>query len=156
MKKPVHFDKDADIIDIRYDEAFKAVFTRDTPQSRGALKGLLSCLIRREITGLTLISSEPPPNFPGDRQIRFDICCKFDDGNLADIEMTIAPGASEVLRMEFYATRLFVTQDISGNRSYKDLKSAYQISILHRNLFPDGFLVHGFEYHDAEHGLSLG
>jgi predicted transposase/invertase (TIGR01784 family) len=154
---PVQFDKEADILDIRFDEAFKAVFTRNTPQSRGALKGLLSCLIRREISSLSITANEPPSNFPGDRQIRFDINCVFNDGELADIEMTLTPHASEPLRLEFYTSRLFITQDIHGNsRSYRDLKLTYQISILNRNLFADDVLVHRFEYYDAEHNLSLG
>jgi predicted transposase/invertase (TIGR01784 family) len=155
--KNIYFDRDADIIDIRYDETFKAVFTRDTPQSRGALRGLLACLIRREITILTLSANEPAPNFPGDRQIRFDISCRFNDGELADIEMTLNPHGLEVVRMEFYVNRLFVTQDISGNgRSYKDLKLTYQISIVNRNLFTGDVLVHEFEYYDVEHNLCLG
>ncbi|MDR1315655.1 MAG: Rpn family recombination-promoting nuclease/putative transposase, partial [Spirochaetales bacterium] len=151
------FDKDADIIDIRFDQAFKAVFTKDTPHSRGALKGLLSSLIRREISSLTITANEPPAGSPGDRQIRFDLTCAFDGGELANIEMTLYPHAFEVLRIEFYLNRLFVTQQIHGNgKSYRDLKLTYQISIVNRNLFDDDALVHRFEYYDVEHGLRLG
>jgi predicted transposase/invertase (TIGR01784 family) len=157
VKKIISFDKDADIFDIRFDAAFKAVFTRDTPQSRGALKGLLACLIRKDISILTLSANEPPPTSPADRQIRYDISCRFNDGELADIEMTLYPQALEVLRLEFYVTRMFAGQHIGGNRrGYKDLKRTYQISLVNRNLFLDDALVHEFEYYDVEHNLSLG
>jgi predicted transposase/invertase (TIGR01784 family) len=157
MKTPVTFAADADIIDIRSDDAFKAVFTRDTPESRGALKGLLSCLIGRDVSILSITANEPPPNFPDDRQIRYDISCRFNDGELADIEMTLDPHSAEVLRLEYYIARLFVTQDIHGaDKHYKDLKFTYQISFIgNRRLFQDDELVHAFEYYDAEHGLSL-
>jgi hypothetical protein len=107
MPKPIRFDPEADIIDIRFDKAFKAVFTRESPSSRGALKGLLSCLIRRDITTLSLGPNEPPPAFPEDRQIRLDIHCKFNDGELADIEMTMNPRAFETLRMEFLSSAIY-------------------------------------------------
>jgi predicted transposase/invertase (TIGR01784 family) len=151
------FDKDADIIDIRFDQAFKAVFTRDTPQSRGALRGLLSSLIRRDISSLSITANEPPANSPGERQIRFDLSCVFNGGELANIEMTLFPRASEVLRMEFHLSRLFVTQDIRGNsKGYRDLKLTYQISIVNKNLFADEAPVHRFEYYDEERGLEFG
>jgi hypothetical protein len=40
--KVLRFELTDDIIDICYDNVFKAVFTRDTPESRGALSALLS------------------------------------------------------------------------------------------------------------------
>jgi predicted transposase/invertase (TIGR01784 family) len=151
------FDKDADIIDIRFDQAFKAVFTRDTPQSRGALKGLLSSLIRREIHSLTVTANEPAANSPDDRQIRFDINCVLNNAEPANVEMTLYPRAFEALRMEFHLSRLFTTQKIRGNRrSYRDLKLTYQISIVGRNLFDDEALVHRFAYYDEEHNRRLG
>jgi hypothetical protein len=38
MLKPIRFDPEADIIDIRFDKTFKAVFTRESPSSCGALR----------------------------------------------------------------------------------------------------------------------
>jgi hypothetical protein len=38
LKKPVRFGPDADSIDIRFDQAFKAVFTRDNPKSETAVR----------------------------------------------------------------------------------------------------------------------
>ena len=43
----IRFDDDDDLIDIRFDNVFKAVFTKETPASRGALSRLVSALIGR-------------------------------------------------------------------------------------------------------------
>jgi hypothetical protein len=39
-----------DPVDIRLDNVFKAVFTRNTPESIGALAKLVSALVGRELT----------------------------------------------------------------------------------------------------------
>jgi hypothetical protein len=84
--------------DPRMDPVFKALFTQNTPNSKNALKALLSAFIGRAITALSLSQNEPPPLKHGDKQIRYDISCKFNTGELADIEMTLFPGPSENLR----------------------------------------------------------
>jgi len=48
------------VFDIRYDPVFKAVFTKDTAKSRGALSDLISSLIGRSVTVETIIANEPP------------------------------------------------------------------------------------------------
>jgi hypothetical protein len=58
--KPIRFELTDDLIDICYDNVFKAVFTRDTPESRGALSALLSAIIGRQLTVIALAINEPP------------------------------------------------------------------------------------------------
>jgi predicted transposase/invertase (TIGR01784 family) len=91
------------------------------------------------------------------RQIRFDIPCKTTDGEPVNIEMSLNPDAFELVRLEFLAGKLFTGQDIRGSdKSYKDLKAAYQIAILAKGRFcEDESLVHSFEYYDPERGVSL-
>jgi hypothetical protein len=38
---------------------FKAIFTRDTPKSKGALSDLISALIGRAVTVDTIVANEP-------------------------------------------------------------------------------------------------
>jgi hypothetical protein len=85
----IHFDDTDDLIDICYDNVFKAVFTRDTPQSQGALSKLLSALVGRELTVTGIVANEPPIDNIRDRQIRFDINCRLEDGELANVEMSL-------------------------------------------------------------------
>ncbi|MCL1818931.1 MAG: Rpn family recombination-promoting nuclease/putative transposase, partial [Spirochaetaceae bacterium] len=127
----VVFDSDADIPDLRYDAAFKAVFARETPQSRKALTGLLSACIGHQVSVISLIANEPAPGSVWDKQIRYDIACCLDSGELVDVEMTLHPSPSEPCREEYYAAKLFTSQDIRGSQTeYLELKNIYQINIL--------------------------
>ncbi|MCL1995099.1 MAG: hypothetical protein FWG63_02745, partial [Defluviitaleaceae bacterium] len=77
----------------------KATFTKDTPESRGALEYLLSAIIMRKLTVLSIVANEPPVDDVNERQIRYDIQCKFDDDELCNIEMTLNPDSSEPVRL---------------------------------------------------------
>ena len=72
-QKPFQFNENDDLLDIRYDNNFKAVFTKNTPASKGALSGLISALIERKIVVETITANEPAATNTFDRSIRFDI-----------------------------------------------------------------------------------
>ncbi|GHV89491.1 hypothetical protein AGMMS50267_18510 [Spirochaetia bacterium] len=90
----IHFDDSDDLIDICRDNAFKAVFTKNIPESQGALSDLVSAIIGRPLSVITIIANEPPIDNLRDRQIRFDIKCKAKDGELVDVEMSLNPDAA--------------------------------------------------------------
>jgi len=144
--------------DICFDPVFKAVFTRDTSDSKGALAALISAIIGKKVTIVKIVANEPPVDNKKDRQIRYDIQCKIDGGELVNIEMTIYPGSFEPVRLEFHAAKLFSGQDIKGKkRNFGNLKSAYQISFLvKRSFFKDKKILHSFEYYDRKNKVSLG
>ncbi|GHU10086.1 hypothetical protein FACS1894151_09080 [Spirochaetia bacterium] len=154
----VKFEVTEDIIDICRDNVFKAVFTKDRPQSRGALERLISCLVGQTLSITVITANEPPIEDVHDRQMRFDISCKSDTGELINIEMTMYPDDFEPVRLDYYSGRLFIGQDIRGrDKSYRDLKPSYQISfLLHKTFFEDDSLVHHFEYYDPKSKVSLG
>jgi predicted transposase/invertase (TIGR01784 family) len=153
----IYFKDDDDPIDIRYDNVFKAVFTKDTPNSRGALSRLISALIGRQVTVSSINANEPPIDDLRNRQIRFDISCKTKKGELVNIEMSLNPDPYEPVRLEFHAGKLFTGQDIKGSdKTYNDLKEAYQITILAKQrFFQDDVFLHTFEYYDPLHQISL-
>jgi len=82
----------------------------------------------------------------------------FKDGEPIDVEMCLNPDKFEPVRLEFYAAKLFVGQDIRGTtKTYNDLKRTYQIAILaNGTFFADGDFFHSFEYYDPVRGMSLG
>jgi len=153
----IQFDEEDDLIDIRYDNVFKAVFTKDNPSSRGAISRLISALINREVSVSAISTNEPPVDNLRDRQIRFDICCKTENGELINVEMSLNPKPFEPVRLEFHVGKLFTSQDIRGvGRSYDSLKEAYQIAILAKErFFPDGLFLHTFKYYDPDRLTSL-
>ena len=109
----VQFSDTDNLPDIRYDNFFKAVFTRDTPQSRGALSGLVSAFIGRKVAVKTITANEPAMNNAFDRCIRYDIACKAKTGELINIEMSFFDqDINELVRMEYYSSRQFTAQNI--------------------------------------------
>ena len=77
------------LFDIRRDAVFKAVFTKETQESRGALSKLVSALIRRELYIVSVLANEPPVTNINDRQIRYDINCRANNGELIIVEKPI-------------------------------------------------------------------
>ena len=154
---PIQFDEKEELLDIRYDNIFKAVFTKETPSSKGALSGLISALIERKIVVQTIIANELPLDNVFNRSIRFDIACKAESGELINIEMTFNPFPYEPARLEYYLSRQFSGQDIKGiTKNYTDLKETYQITIVgKKRIFPDETLVHTFQHYDHLHHTVL-
>jgi len=154
---PFPFRDGACILDIRYDPVFKAVFTKDTAESRAALSALVSALIGRTVTVETIIANEPAVDDTRQRYLRFDIACKTGKGEPINVEMCFNPKASESVRLEYHAARLFTGQDIHGKtKNYNDLKEAYQIAILAMGrFFPDENFAHNFLYYDPDNRVSL-
>jgi len=145
-------------MDIRYDPVFKAVFTKETPESRIALSDLISALIGRTVTVEAIIANEPPIDDIRQRYLRFDVACKTGKGEPVNVEMSFNPDADEPVRFEYYAARLFTGQDIHGKtKDYNDLKETYQIAILAKGrFFPDENFAHNFLYYDPDNRVSLG
>jgi predicted transposase/invertase (TIGR01784 family) len=145
-------------LDIRYDPVFKAVFTKDTFESRGALSKLISALIGRNVTVETIIANEPPIDDTRQRSLRFDVACKTEKGEFINIEMAFNPIASEPVRLEYHVSRLFAGQDLHGkDKKYDDLKETYQIAILaNEKFYNDDSFIHNFTYSDLENRISLG
>jgi predicted transposase/invertase (TIGR01784 family) len=154
----IYFTENDDLLDIRRDNVFKAVFTKNMPESKRALGKLVSALIGREVTIDAIYANEPPIDNLYDRQIRFDIFCKDEDGELVNVEMCLHPNPYEPVRLEFHIGKLFTGQDIRGkDKNYNDLKQAYQIAILaEKRFFHDDIPLHAFEYYDPLHQVSLG
>jgi predicted transposase/invertase (TIGR01784 family) len=146
------------IIDICQDGVFKAVFTKDSPQSRAAITSLLSAFIEKDLTVVTITANEVPIDDLRQRQIRYDISVIFNDGERANIEVTVNPKPAENIRMEYYVSRLFLSQNIRGkDRSFEDLKAAYHLSIIAgHDIFKDKAWAHRFEYYDPVRNITLG
>jgi predicted transposase/invertase (TIGR01784 family) len=157
MAARIRFGDTEDIIDIRMDNVFKAVFTKDTPASHTALSRLVSAIIDREVEIITITANEPAVENLRDRQTRFDISCRDRNGELVNVEMSLNPDPFEPVRLEFHAAKLFIGQDIRGSeKTYDDLQRAYQIAILGKErFFSDMDFFHSFEYYDPKRGMSL-
>jgi len=153
----IRFDDNEDLVDICKDNVFKAVFTKETAASRTALSRFVSAVIGRNVEIINLTANEPTIENLRDRQIRFDINCRTENGELVNVEMSLNPESFEPVRLEFHIGKLFIGQDIKGTeKSYDHLKRAYQIAILvTEKFFPDDDFFHSFEYYDPARRVSL-
>jgi predicted transposase/invertase (TIGR01784 family) len=156
--KLIQLSPDDDLLNILSDPVFKAVFTHGTDDSRGALKDLISAYTGSPVASVSVKQNEPAVDGTGERQIRFDVNVKFNDGKLADIEMTMNALDFDLIRGEYYLDKLHTGQSIQGvDRDYSDLKETWQISFLNnRMFFNDGAMIHRFEYYDKDNRVSLG
>ena len=59
----------------------------------------------------TITANEPAAEDYRDKNIRFDIACKAVGGEYLDVEIFTAPHKFEAVRLEFFAARLFTSQD---------------------------------------------
>ena len=157
MKTKIFFSDTDDILDIRRDNVFKAVFTKETPESQKALSKLVSALIGYDVSIVTIVANEPPIDSLHDRQIRFDINCRTEKGERINVEMSLNPDPFEPVRLEYHAGKLFTGQSIKGTeKAYKDLKFSYQIAILAKErFFPDELFFHTFEFCDFDNRVRL-
>ena len=152
------FIKDSDeLIDIRRDKVFKAVFSHETYSSKQALSSLISAFIYKKVEIDNIKSNEPPAAGLTQRHIRFDLSCSAKSGQLINIEMSTKPLSFEPVRLEYYAGKLFTGQDIQGkDKNYDDLEEAWQIAFLSRTrFFPDDNFLHCFEFYDLKNRVPL-
>ena len=152
----VQIGPDDKILSPLLDPIFKALFTSETAESREALKDFISTYIGKKVKEVRIVGNEPAVFMVDDKQIRYDVNCVFDNGEKCNVEMTVFPSLHEHLRIEYYVSRLFVSQKTKGNRDWGKLKEAYQISIIvNDKIFKDESLIHGFEYYDRKNNISL-
>ncbi|GHU06996.1 hypothetical protein FACS1894151_00660 [Spirochaetia bacterium] len=116
-------------LSILWDNVFKAVFTKDTEQSKGALRCLISALIGQNIDIIDQLANEPAIDDIHDRQIRYDIHCKVrETQEQINVEMTVYPDVLEELRLEFLGAcrtcRFFALRPAgSGRKTFDNLAS---------------------------------
>ena len=117
------------LLNPRCDSVFKSIFTKNTKESKLALKGFISAILGHEITNLRVVQNEEPVNLIDEKQMSFDVNVTFENGEKAEIEMQGRDYASEYdMRSEVHVAKLLSSNNKRG-RNY-DVPKAYQISVL--------------------------
>lgn len=117
------------LLNPRIDPAFKGIFTQGTEQSELALKSFLSAMIGRNVVEVTLQPNEPPVDTITQKQMSFDVSVKFDDNELADIEMQGQKQDYDLgFRSEGQVARLLNSTIKRGDNW--QLSKVYQITII--------------------------
>lgn len=127
---------DEEIFSPCIDLVFKAMFTQDTPDSKGALMDFLSSIIGKPVADVQIQGSELPVDGMGEKQSIMDLHCVFNDGEHANVEIQVRNRGDMCVRAEYNMCKLHGKQSLKG-LDYSDLKPTYQISIVDFTLFPD-------------------
>ena len=123
------------LLNPRMDPIFKAMLTRPTEESRGALKSFLEAATERKIKSFELVSNDAPASFTGQRGVNYDIACVLEDGTAADIEMQALNQKYDYgKRAEYQVARLETTYLKRGD-DWEKAPTVYQISVLNFNYF---------------------
>lgn len=116
-----------------YDYTFKGIFTQETDESNIALKSFLSAVLTRKITQVTIKSNEPLKETKKQKNMTFDICVQFDNGEISDIEMQAwKQSYNYSMRAEIMIARLLSNNAKKRNKGERNwiAPKVYQISIL--------------------------
>ena len=112
-----------------YDCTFKGIFTQETEESYLALKSFISAIFNRKILNVSIKSNEPYRESKKQKNMIFDICVEFDDGEIIDIEMQAWEQNYDYgIRAEIQAARL-LTNNARKGKKWESPK-IYQISVL--------------------------
>jgi predicted transposase/invertase (TIGR01784 family) len=138
-------------LDILSDFGFKSLFTADDEDSRDALRHLLSACIGRPVASLTILNNELLPEYLTGKTVRLDIHLRFDDDEMADLEMQFEPAKDDLkTRSVFLAARMLSGHGKRG-QSYKQIRRVYQIFFLNFILFPGSDQVPRRYFMQEEH-----
>ena len=127
--------KDCDLLDPKEDSTFKTLFIQEGEKTKIALKSLIKAIIGREPRTVQVIDNELPKNIKKAKDIRLDLQCKMEDGDLINIEMQTCMSNDNLKnRVLYYASRMMSTIDMKG-KSYSDLPKVYHVMFTNFQLF---------------------
>lgn len=144
------------LLNPRRDEIFKAIFTQDTPESKGALLSFLEAAIGREISDVEVVENDVPVEHENGRGVQFDVHCVFKDGTVAEVEMEGRQRDYDYgVRAEYSVARLLSAHARVG-QDWKSMPVAYQISVLDFTYEKgDSNAVHRYQMYDVKNNSTL-
>ncbi len=127
-------------LSLQVDMVFKAVFGRDTRESKLILMDLLNTILNRsDHNAITSVTHKNPINMKSnidDKETILDVKVETSDGELIDIEMQVAFEPQFHKRSLYYWSKLHSSQLKSGQQ-YDQLKKSICINIMSTTCFKD-------------------
>jgi len=132
---------DFDILPPSDDRVFKLLLT--SPDAKPVLIDLISALIKRPVTEVTVHNNELPAGSKDEKNERLDVNCKIDDGSQVDMEIQASPieeqpgGAHKNLKGKsiYYLCDLHSSQPSKGI-AYDKLVRTYHVTFCSYTVFP--------------------
>ena len=125
-----------ELVAIKTDLAFRAVFGRDNVRCKIALKELLNTVLNIQIQELTYVNPLNLKAYAGDKQSEMDIEVTTEQGERIDIEIQLRTMAGFKERIVYYGAKL-LGEALNENEPYDRMKKCKVLSILDFTLFPE-------------------
>lgn len=118
------------LLDPWRDSIFKKIFTDQSPQGNKALQSFLEAVLGRSVSDIVLLPTELPIESTLDKQARFDLYCKIDNSEYANIEIQgIDTEKAFEKRAEYYCAHL-LNHNVQKGLGWQEIPKVYQISVL--------------------------
>ena len=118
------------LLDVWRDPIFKKLFTDNNPQSKKALQSFLEAIIGKTVSEIEIQNSELPIENTFDKQSRFDLHCKIDNSEYANIEIQgVNTKNNFEKRAEYYCAHL-LNHNVQRGNKWHEIPKVYQISVL--------------------------
>ena len=118
------------LLDPCRDSIFKKLFTDNSPEGSKALQSFLEAVLGKSVSNIVLQPTELPIEDAFDKQARFDLNCKIDNSEYANIEIQgINTEKSFEKRAEYYCAHL-LNHNVPSGLKWQEVPKVYQISVL--------------------------
>ena len=124
-----------DLVALRTDLAFRAVFGRDNEKCKIALKELLSISLDLDIHDLRYVNPLNLQEYEGDKQSEMDIEVETETGELINVEIQLKTTKGFKQRIVYYGAKL-LGEALGEKETYDKLRECKVLSILDFILFP--------------------
>ena len=120
-----------DLLDPKLDIVFKLLFTRDHPDSREALLGLLTAVVRpaSPLTSVEVLNPEVGRAAVDDKSVVLDIRARLADGTTTNVEMQARNVPPFRTRLLYYWASAF-SQQLSAGDGYTTLRPTISVALL--------------------------
>ena len=144
-----------ELLSVKSDLAFRAVFGRDEEPCRQALICLLQDILNIRIVSLAYANPLNFKEYDGDKTSEMDIEIVTDDGKRIGIEMQLLPTESFKERMIYYCAKL-VNVSLGDGQDYTLMKKSKVISFVDFVLFAENpRLMNRFTFRERENCFEL-
>ncbi|MES2614381.1 MAG: Rpn family recombination-promoting nuclease/putative transposase [Bdellovibrionota bacterium] len=129
------------LFDAKVDYVFKRIFGHKDYNFIDFANKVLALKEENKIISVEFLNLEVQKSYEEDKESRFDVLAKLNDGSRISIEMQLGHDSQYEKRALYYWSKLY-EDPLQENMRYKDLKKTVAIHILNFNLFHDKNYFH--------------
>lgn len=144
-----------ELVALKSDLAFRAVFGRECDKCKKALMALLNDILQLNIKQLSYSNPLNLQNYEDDKKSEMDIEIITDQGERIDIEIQLVWFHSFAKRVVYYGSKL-VNESLDEGEDYEQMKRSIVLSILDFTMFKQNDKIQNcFRFKEVEDNFEL-